>query len=101
MNAVVEKTRDEIQALMDNWKRDPVWDLAQTEGFEAHSKELAEYQAQMEAGWSIRAAQEEALRQHRIEDKAVELGVPGNTALARYIMALEARIRELERHVLH
>lgn len=45
----VERTRDEIQQLKESWRRDPSWDLEDTEGFEAHREELLAYRLEFEA----------------------------------------------------
>ena len=41
------KTNEEIEALKENWKRDPIWDIEDTEGFQDHRMELIEYRMQM------------------------------------------------------
>lgn len=58
-----KKTRAEIDALKENWRSDPSWDIADTEGFEEHRTELAAYQAEVEA--------EEAKRRAEAHEKAI------------------------------
>lgn len=47
------KTVEEIEKLKEGWKKDPCWDIEDTEGFEDHRNELVlwriEYEAQCEA----------------------------------------------------
>lgn len=43
------KTAEEIQALKDNWRKDPCWDIEDTEGFEDHKDELLAYRLEVEA----------------------------------------------------
>lgn len=37
------KTRRDIENLKRAWLTDPLWDLEDTEGFEAHAAELQEF----------------------------------------------------------
>ncbi|NEX60168.1 hypothetical protein [Noviherbaspirillum galbum] len=98
--AVVEKTREEVEALKRNWQEDPCWDLGETEGFEAHRAELAAFQTENERIWRDQAKVRQAKQEQDIADKAIALGIPGNIALAGYILDLERRISNLESKVL-
>lgn len=79
-------TKQEIEALKENWKRDPCWDIYATEGFEDHIDELKMYQFRMEMEWSSN----EILR---ITKKAAELGC--STQVAYHIEELEAQVARL------
>lgn len=46
---------EEIQELKDNWRRDPCWDIEDTEGFEEHREELLAYSLEMKAHWKEQA----------------------------------------------
>lgn len=50
-----KRTPEEIEKLKADWAKDPIWDIENTEGFEAHYGELfdwrKEYEAKMEAKW--------------------------------------------------
>lgn len=46
------KTREEVEELKRQWKKDPTWDIYETEGFEAYRDELVAYQTQMENEWT-------------------------------------------------
>lgn len=46
------KTDEEIQALKDNWVKDPSWDIEKTEGFEEHEDELLQFHNEMNAKWT-------------------------------------------------
>jgi hypothetical protein len=83
------RTAGEVQELCRNWRNDPCWDLETTEGFEAHAPELLEYRQEWERKW---AADQHAI----VMEKAFELGVPGNTALATYVMRMEREIATLK-----
>jgi len=37
------KTRAEVDELKRQWKRDPIWDIEETEGFEEYREELIEF----------------------------------------------------------
>jgi hypothetical protein len=45
------KTSEQVEALKRNWLNDPVWDIEDTPGFEAHRDELAAFHQQMRAEW--------------------------------------------------
>jgi len=47
----MRKTPEEIQELKDNWRRDPCWEIEDTEGFEEHREELLAYSQEMKAHW--------------------------------------------------
>lgn len=47
----IKRSRDEIEALKENWKRDPCWDIETTEGFEAYADELLAYHKSEDAAW--------------------------------------------------
>jgi len=49
------KTVEEIQKLKDGWRKDPIWDIETTEGFEEHQQELLEYRKKCEAEWKTKA----------------------------------------------
>lgn len=62
------ETRRLIEDLKENWKKDPCWDIEDTEGFESHREELLawrkEYEAQREEKWRQR---EQARREHVLD----------------------------------
>lgn len=41
---MAQKSREEIELLKENWKKDPCWDIYDTEGFEDHFEELSSFQ---------------------------------------------------------
>lgn len=86
----MEQTKASINELKRQWETDPIWDIEDTEGFEEYQEELREYRYLKEAEWM-------GLRRDKLLRKAEELGVSGNTRLARYILKLENRIEALER----
>ncbi len=83
------KSPEEIQRLKADWLNDPCWDIETTEGFEAHRDELLAFRNERERQW-------EEQRKARLEAKAAELGIPGNTRLAAHIERLESRLIRLE-----
>ncbi|MDT0689348.1 hypothetical protein RM549_06095 [Salegentibacter sp. F188] len=85
-------TEAEITELKKNWKRDPCWDIYDTEGFEEHREELETYQKEQELIW-------ETHRRHKLKQKAERMGVPGNLVLARYIEGLETTIIKLREDI--
>lgn len=83
------KTRTEVEELKLHWRSDPCWDIEDSEGFEAYHDELKAYSEEWQKRW-------QTARLARLLAKAEEIGVPGNTKLAEYIMALEERLAKLE-----
>lgn len=80
-------TPNEIATLKTNWFNDPIWDIEDTEGFEAHYDELKTYHETQRRLWKEARDSEMAL-------KALELGC--SPELAAYIQRLEQRIAHLE-----
>lgn len=66
------KTRDEIEALKEGWKRDPIWDIEDTEGFEQHREELLAWRRDWEDEVNKRVA---ANAKKRIEQMKKETGI--------------------------
>jgi superfamily II RNA helicase len=52
------KTREEVETLKETWRRDPIWDLGNEEGFEEYWDELNAYREQCERQWRERREQE-------------------------------------------
>jgi hypothetical protein len=86
------KTYEEIDLLKSQWTADPIWDIETTPGFEEHKTELLAYRKHMEQFWVKR-------RDKKMQEKAEQLGVPGNNLLAAYITRLEERIEALEEEI--
>ena len=93
------KTRHEVEALKENWRGDPCWDIYETEGFEEYRDELITFQTNMNQEWRVR-------EYNKVYSFAQGLGIETignagdepNLSLARYLMKLEERIIELESH---
>lgn len=83
------KTRDDVEHLKRDWLSDPCWDIEATEGFEEHREELSAFRKNHEAKW-------EQNRKEKLLAKANQLGVPGNTALAEYVLQMEYRLEKIE-----
>ena len=79
------KTRKEIDDLKANWKHDPCWDIEDTEGFEAHRKELLTWRNVYERAY-------EKKEKARIEERATEFKC--SPELIKHIEFLEALIRK-------
>ena len=91
------KTRVEVEALKKNWMGDSCWDIYETEGFEEYRDELRVFQTNMMQEWR-------AKEYNRVYDFARSIGIENlgdkddepNLELAKYILKLENRIKELE-----
>lgn len=92
----IGKTREEVEALKRDWLSDPCYDITDVDGFEEYAEELATFAREQEARWAAQQAAREAQAAARVTAKAEKLGIPGNTALAAYVMELERRIALLE-----
>ncbi len=51
----MKREDNEIEALKSNWRRDPAWDLEDTEGFEEHRAELKAFSDNQRAQWKDQA----------------------------------------------
>lgn len=80
------KTPQEIADLKAGWRRDPIWDIEDTEGFEEYKTELLQYRLDTEREW---VETENA----RIEKKATELQCSAD--LVKYIELLEYKIEKI------
>jgi hypothetical protein len=66
------KTKEEIQALKDNWIKDPCWDIEDTEGFEEHKDALRAYRLDLEEKHKLAV---QARKELRLEKVRNELGI--------------------------
>lgn len=85
-------TTEEIKQLKASWVYDPIWDIEETEGFEEHKDELLKFRLEQERLWGARRAR-------RLDEKSIQIGVPGNWVLAQYIEFLESQIDRLENRI--
>lgn len=58
---MAKKTREDVEKLKMQWKRDPSWDIETTEGYEEYHDELLQFRKDTEAMWKAR---NEKRRQH-------------------------------------
>lgn len=84
-------TREAVEKLKEDWLHDGVWDIEETEGFEAYREELYQFRVETETERSL------AYMRH-LEKYAERIGTD-NLLIAQYIMNLENRIEELEEKV--
>lgn len=56
------KTRAKIEALKNNWLKDPCWDIENTEGFADHVEELLNFRRQTEAEWKAKQEERDNVR---------------------------------------
>ena len=91
------KTREQVEALKQNWLGDGCWDIYETEGFKEYREELRIFQINMEQEW--RAKEYNKVYQFA---QSLSINTLGNhedapdLSLARYLISLEERIKELE-----
>jgi len=86
----MKKSLEEIEALKRSWRRDPNWDIEETEGFEDHKEELRAYRKQQGEEWG----QKERVR--LIEKSAMLCGTTAALELIKYLETLEAKIEALQ-----
>lgn len=82
-------TREQVEKLKSQWLDDPIWDLYDSEGFEAYRDELKAFQDKQELIWIMRNAE-------KARQTAERMGIPGNLTLSGYLEGLESRIRKIE-----
>lgn len=80
------KTQDEVEELKRAWSKEPIWDIADTEGFEDYAKELEEFQNHKETQWH---SEQEKI----VSLKAKEMGVSPETY--KTIATLETKATEV------
>jgi len=74
-------TDKELNQLKESWKRDPIWDIEDTCGFEEHHDELLEWRRQYEAEQNKRYEEGIARRARTVQ---VETGI-SNASIAQDI----------------
>lgn len=87
----MKKTNDEIEALKQNWMKDPCWDIEDTEGFEEHKEELLAWVKEYE---SVRQRDAEKFIARRARFVAIETGITDS-----YIQQNVHTFAEIEREV--
>lgn len=89
------KSREEIEELKKQWLADGVWDIENTEGFEAHKDELLNFRVDTERARASRAQDKQlgdALKRAQlIRDINDGLGLQ-NLMLAERLLALQDRL---------
>lgn len=80
------KTTQEINDLKAGWKKDPCWDIEDTEGFEDIKTELLEYRLKAERDWT-------ESERTRLEEKAGKLQC--SIEIVKYVEWLEYKIDKL------
>lgn len=63
------KTNEEIQALKDNWAKDPCWEIEDTPGFEDHKVELLTWRNMCESEINKRSKEREAARHNFVREQ--------------------------------
>lgn len=90
---IVTKTPAEIADLKVQWAQDPCWDIADTEGFEAHAEELAAYQQARELATEQAYQDMLVLRRTKLR---LTWGTQIPDAALDYLYRLEFRLTQLE-----
>lgn len=91
METLIQKTREEIEALKENWLYDPCWDIENTEGFEAHREELEKFHKEKQQEWTKRNLEREWAEME-------ELGIT-NRKTYWYLKRLEYDIASLAKRI--
>lgn len=93
--AFSKKSRAEIEALKADWLNDGVWDIEDSEGFEAHREELLAFRKEIEAQradkYGQKAIAEGLKRAQLIIDINESLGL-NNLVLAERLLAMQDRV---------
>jgi hypothetical protein len=95
-----KRSPEEIEKLKENWKKDPCWDIEDTEGFEAHREELSawrkEYEAKLEAEWEIGFQKR---LEHVMECTGVSMADKGILDSLRTWSEIEHSVRRQDRYI--
>ena len=98
------KTIEEIEALKENWIKDPCWDIETTEGFEDHVEELLNFRRQTEAEWDAKHAAREATRhqlvmeQTGVTDSDITSALSTFNEIERMVSSQDRYIGEISPH---
>ena len=98
------KTIEEIEALKENWIKDPCWDIETTEGFEDHVEELLNFRRQTEAEWDANHAAREATRhqlvmeQTGVTDSDITSALSTFNEIERMVSSQDRYIGEISTH---
>lgn len=81
-------TREDVEALKQNWLSDPIWDLGDTQdGYEVYKEELWDFQREWEAKWK-------AKQDAKTIEQCEKFGC--SPAMLRYVENLEYKIKQLQ-----
>lgn len=94
---VADRLQGKVEKLKANWESDPCWDIELTEGFEAWRDELKAFSDAQFAEREARRLEKIRKETEDVQEKASELGC--SVDVMRYILALEARVFQLEERV--
>lgn len=76
VQAGMKRSREEIDNLKLSWRSDPIWDIEDTEGFEAHREELLVFRLGIERAAAERQAREHEILVRKILERALRV-LPG------------------------
>lgn len=62
------KTEHEINELIRQWERDPIWDLEDAEGFEVHREMLKQHRLKKQAQWHEKRQRSLSAEQKSLRD---------------------------------
>ena len=88
------KTKKEIEQLKEEWKRDPIWDIEETEGFEEHRSELIKFRVKQEAAWENKSKENyqkriwDFLLRNKIAEEKMGMLFLNNNGLMEYLYRL-------------
>ncbi len=91
-------TQEEIQRLKESWKKDPIWDIEDTEGFEEHHDELLLFRQERDAEYE-KLVEERIARRARVI--AVDTGVtaPGAAQEINTYAEIERAVAAQDRYI--
>lgn len=89
MSKPIKQTREAIEKLKIDWRRDPEWNIEETEGFAAHKEELLIFRLQTEIANRESYEKRTAIQLQR-------LGLGNSETLLYYLQKLEERIERIE-----
>lgn len=70
-------TQQDIEDLKESWKKDPIWDIEDTDGFQEHHDELLKFREDTEIDWQLEEEERIAKRARVIE---IDTGVTASGA---------------------
>ena len=94
----MQKTKEEIEALKENWMKDPCWDIETTESFEEYTEELLIWRKQIESEWEAARIEREEAHADLVREQTGVVEIDIVSALYTF-GEIEGKVASLDRYI--